>query len=91
MTKSKQRIHYATGGFIPGEALQKKGQNPEFHTLCGRTYDHGGSDLMQSGYLGAQHVTCKQCRQKLDIQERKRMQREQIERDAQKKIANLYK
>jgi hypothetical protein len=91
MTKSKPHIHYATGGFIPGEALQKKGEKPEFRTLCGRTFDHGGKDLMQSGYSGAKNVTCKQCIDKLKIHERKEKEAIKIRKDAEKKIANLYK
>ena len=52
-------IHYATGGLITPE-------KSEFSTLCHRKFPRGGSDIMQSGYTGAQNTTCKDCRKILD-------------------------
>jgi len=53
------KIHYATGGLITPEKR-------EFNTLCKRKFPTGGSNIMQSGYLGAQNVTCRDCRKILN-------------------------
>lgn len=57
-------VHYATGGFIDKPGTDQA--YAEFSTLCGRTFQQGHDQLMQSGYVGAQNVTCKICRKKLD-------------------------
>lgn len=54
-------IHYATGGLITP-------QKSEFNTLCGRKFSQGHSEIMQSGYTGAQNITCEDCRHILEIQ-----------------------
>lgn len=64
------KIHYATGGLITPE-------RSEFSTLCNRKFPKGGSDKMQSGYVGAQNVTCKDCRR---ILERGRRESERAEK-----------
>jgi len=53
------KIHYATGGLITPERA-------EFSTLCKRKFPQGHSKIMQSGFTGAQNVTCKDCRKLLD-------------------------
>lgn len=59
------KIHYATGGLITPE-------KSEFRTLCGRKFRQGHSEIMQSGYVGAKNVTCKDCRWILDITKEKK-------------------
>lgn len=65
-------IHYATGGLITPEKA-------EFSTLCHRKFPSGGSDIMQSGMIGAQNTTCKDCRRILDKGEAERKHRVEIE------------
>ena len=56
------KIHYATGGLITPELS-------EFSTLCGRKFPTGGKDLMDSGYVGRQRVTCDDCNRILTLNE----------------------
>ena len=65
-------IHYATGGLITPE-------KSEFSTLCNRKFSQGHSEIMQSGYTGAQNVTCKDCRKILDKQDEYYEHRRKIE------------
>ena len=67
------KIHYATGGLITPE-------RSEFSTLCRRKFPKGGSDIMQSGALGARNVSCEDCREKLDWDEGKRLFFNKLER-----------
>ena len=66
-------IHYATGGLITPE-------KSEFSTLCNRKFPTGGSEIMQSGYTGAINVTCKDCRKKLDQQQKYSDDRDTLEK-----------
>lgn len=52
-------IHYGTLGLISEKETY-------FKTLCGRKFQQGHSELMQSGYCGAKNVTCKTCKAKLN-------------------------
>lgn len=65
------KIHYATGGLITPEKA-------EFNTLCGRKFPQGHSEIMQSGYTGAQNTTCNDCRRKLDERAKADAHRESI-------------
>lgn len=67
-----RKIHYATGGLITPE-------KSEFSTMCGRKFPKGTNDIMDSGYLGAQRVTCNDCREKLDREEKWHKHRESIQ------------
>lgn len=66
-------IHYATVGVITAEKR-------EFHTMCGRIFDNGSREIMQSGYTGALNTTCKKCRAVLDKSEREERARKMLEK-----------
>ena len=65
------KIHYATGGLITPE-------RSEFSTLCNRKFSKGTNDIMQSGYIGAKNVACKDCRKILDRRAKERNRVEEI-------------
>lgn len=66
-------IHYGTGGVITATSR-------EFSTLCGRKFDNGSEEIMQSGYTGAQNTSCKNCKAKLLAAQKKSNHRDAIMR-----------